>query len=258
MPVFEIPSAITECYIELLMNYLVTILPVIAISVVIARVIDTVVNGIVVKYSSDLLEGRSASINIGLHYVLLNLPYILVAEFVVSMLTVFGLIFFILPGIVIAIMFSLSVQVIIIEKMGVSEGLLRSRNLVVNRWLKTLTILFLVLMITLMSSVTGRIIGNSVAPYNVELSLLIESIISSVTKPLQPIVLTLLYYALRVREKTAEQMLPSQSIHFKTHVLSTDTQIPLLFQPKFCYKCGQSLPPDAIFCPRCGIHVKPE
>jgi uncharacterized membrane protein len=258
-PVFKLPPTITEESITWLLNYLAAIAPLIATSAIIGWVINTMANGVVVKSSSELLEGRRASINIGLSSILSSLASLLAAGFVVAVLTVLGLILFIVPGVIMTIMFSLTIQVIIIERLGVSAGLWRSRKLVARRWLKTLTIIFLVFMLMLMSSVIGRIIGNSVASYNSGLSLLIQSIVSSLALPLQPITLTLLYYSLRAREKPVEQVMPPQIISpFRAPAPRPSPQMPPFFQPKFCYKCGQGIPSDAIFCPRCGVRVRPE
>jgi hypothetical protein len=103
----------------------------------------------------------------------------------------------------------------------------------------------------------GRVIGNSVASLDSIMALVIEAVISSLVQPIQPIALTFLYYSLRTREKPGEQVPPSQlTVPYRQPAPSTIPPMFPLFQPKFCYKCGERLPPDAMFCPKCGVRVK--
>jgi hypothetical protein len=257
VPFLELPQNITEEFFTWLLNYLVAIIPVIAASTIIGLIITTMANGIVVKLSSEMFEGKPATINVGLKSVLSSLSTLLITGLVVSVLTVLGLFIFVIPGIIMAIMFSLTVQVIMIERLGVSACLWRSRKLVTNRWLKTLAILFSVLLLTTITNITGTIMGNSVAYINIGMSIVIESVVSSLVQPIQPIALTFLYYSLRTREKPTEQVAPPQiTVPFRQPAPSPYPRMPPLFQPKFCYKCGGGLPADAIFCPRCGVRVR--
>ena len=256
VPVFELPQNMEEFFTWLL-NYFIAIIPVIATSAIIGLVITTIANGIVVKLSSEMFEGKPVTFKIGLDSVMSNLPILLITGLVVSMLTVLGLFFFIIPGIIVAIMFSLTVQVIMIERLNVSASLWRSRKLVANRWLKTLTILFSISLLMIITTIIGRFIGNSVTSLDSGMALVIEGIFSSLVQPIQPIALTFLYYSLRTREKPSEQVTPPQlTVPFRQQAPSPYPPMSPLFQPKFCYKCGERLPPDAIFCPRCGVRVK--
>jgi hypothetical protein len=244
-PVIELPQNTTEI-LTWLLDYLIAIIPVLITSIIISWVINTMSNGMVVKMSSELLEGKPATLKIGFDFVLSSLPTLLVSGLVVSMLTIFGLIFFVIPGIIAVIIFSLTVQVIMIERHNVSASLWRSRRMVSNRWLKTLAVLVSVVLLTTISSSVGRIVGSYVISYNNTMGLVIESIISSLAQPIQPIMLTLFYYSLRSREKLEG---PVMSPHQYPPMSS-------MYQPNFCFKCGERLPPDAIFCPKCGANVK--
>jgi len=258
VPVFELPQNVTEEFFMRFLNYLATIFPIIVAIIIINWVINTIANGIAVKVSSETFEGKPATIKIGLNSALSSLPTLLITGSVVSILTVLGLFFFIIPGIVVALMFSLTVQVVMIERLGVSASLWRSRKLVAHRWLKILTILFSLALLTIMTSIIGQIIGNSVTSLDVSMALIIEGVVSSLVQPLQPIALTFLYYSLRTREKPSDQVLPPQlRVPFRQQPPSPFPQMPPFFQPKFCYKCGERLPSDALFCPRCGVQVKP-
>ncbi|MBS7614853.1 hypothetical protein KEJ18_03890 [Candidatus Bathyarchaeota archaeon] len=257
-PVFELPQNITEEFFLQFFDYLAAIFPLIVVIIVVNWVITTIANGIVVKLSSEALEGKTVSVKIGLDSVLSSLLTLLVASLIVSILTVFGLFFFVIPGIVVATMFSLTVQVVMIERLGMLASLYRSRKLVANRWLKVLTILSTFMLLMVIANIIGQAIGSSVTSFNTTMALIIESVVSSLVQPIQPISLTLLYYSLRTREKPSEQLLPPQLLIPRRKQPYPYSQLPPYFQPKFCYKCGVRLPPDAVFCPQCGIRVRTE
>jgi hypothetical protein len=220
-------------------------------------VITTVANGIVVGFSSEIFDGKPANIDVAIKSVRSSLSTLLMTGLVVSVLTVLGLFVFVIPGVIVAIMFSLAVQVIMIERLSVSACLWRSRKLVANRWLETFAVLLSVSLLTGIGNIAGTIIGSSVSSTNIGIGIVIESVISSLAQPIQPIAFTLLYYSLRTREKPTEQVTPPQiTVPIRQPAPSSYPQVPPLFQPKFCYKCGEGLPADAIFCPRCGVRVK--
>jgi hypothetical protein len=244
-PAIELPQNTTEI-VTWLLDYLVAIIPVLVASIVISWVISTISNGMVVKMSSEMFEGRPATLKIGFDSILSSLPTLLISGIVVSALTILGLIFFVIPGIIAIIIFSLTVQVIMIERHNVSASLWRSRRLVANRWSKTLAVLVSVVLLTAISSSVGRIVGSYVTAYDNTMGLVIESIISSLAQPIQPIVLTLFYYSLRAKEKIGGPAMPPHQY----------PPMSPMYQPNFCIKCGERLPPDAIFCPKCGANVK--
>jgi len=257
-PVFEMPRNVTEEFFLQFFNYLATIFPLIVAIIVINWIMTTIANGIVVKLSSEALEGKTMSVKIGLNSVLSNLLTLLTASLIVSILTVFGLFFFVIPGIIVATMFSLTVQVVMIERLGVLASLYRSRKLVANRWLKVFIILSIIMLLTVMANIIGQAISNSVTSFNTTMALVIEGVVSSLVLPIQPITLTLLYYSLRTREKPSYQLLPPQLIVPHRKQPYPYSQLPTFFQPKFCYKCGVRLPSDAVFCPQCGVRVRTE
>ncbi len=244
-PAIELPQNTTEI-VAWLLDYLVAIIPVLVASIVISWVISTISNGMVVKLSSEMLEGRPATFRIGFDSVLSSLPTLLVSGVVVSALTILGLVFFVIPGIIAIIIFSLTVEVVMIERHNVSASLWRSRRLVANRWSKTLAVLVSVVLLTAISSSVGRIVGSYITAYDNIMGLVIESIISSLAQPIQPIVLTLFYYSLRAKEKLGGPVMPPHQV----------PPMSPMYQPNFCIKCGERVPPDAVFCPKCGANVK--
>ncbi|MBS7656821.1 hypothetical protein KEJ33_02725 [Candidatus Bathyarchaeota archaeon] len=257
-PIFELPQNISEEFFLQFFNYLATIFPLIVAIIVINWVITTIANGIVVKLSSETLEGKTVSAKTGLDSVLSNLLTLLAASSIVSILTVFGLFVFLIPGIIVATMFSLTVQVIIIERLGILASLYRSRKLVANRWLKVLILLSTIMFLTVTANIIGQVISSSVTSFNTTMALIIEGVVSSLVLPIHPISLTVLYYSLRTREKPSDQTLPPKLLIPRIKQPYPYSQMPPYFQPKYCYKCGVRLPPDAVFCPQCGVRVRTE
>jgi len=175
-PVFELPQNVAEEFFLQFFNYLATIFPLIVAIIVINWIMATIANGIVVKLSSEALEGKTMSVKIGLNSVWSNLLTLLTASLIVSILTVFGLFFFVIPGIIVATMFSLTVQVVMIERLGVLASLYRSRKLVANRWLKVFIILSMIMLLTVMANIIGQAISNSVTSFNTTMALVIEKV----------------------------------------------------------------------------------
>ena len=108
---------------------------------------DTVIGGVVVRVASDILEKRRASLSDALSSTAKRLPSLLGAGMLSGVLVILGLICLVVPGIIVAIMFSLITPTIIIERIGVLESLSRSRKLIKQRWLKTFAYLAVIVII---------------------------------------------------------------------------------------------------------------
>ena len=261
LPKFFLPPDFTEEFFLWLINYLANVIPVVAVFAITGWVITTLSSGIAVKCSYDMLEGTPPSLRRGLSFALSSITALLTTGLIVGALTVLGLILFIIPGVIIAVMFSLTVQVIIIERLGVARGLRRSRELVAGRWWKTFAVLLLVLLTTAVAYLAGdAIVGSLGAPFDgaVETARLVTtSILTSLVQPLQPIALTYLYYSLRIKERHIRPATqPPAEAPIAPAALPTEPSL-RRYRPRFCYKCGQKLPSDAIYCPRCGVRAKP-
>jgi len=262
MPEFLLPPDFTEEFLLWLINYLANAVPVIAIFAIINWAITTISNGIAVKCSSDMLNEKSPSLRTGLNSALSSILPLLAAGLIVGVLTVLGMILLIIPGIIAAVMFSLTVQVIMLEQLGVFTSLRRSRELVAGRWAKTFAVLLLVLLGTAVASLAGEVLVSSLGGLSGGAAetarWLITSILMSLVQPLQPIALTYLYYTLRMRERAPKPAIPTSAQAPARPPAARPTGPSLRgYRPRFCYKCGQRLPSDAIYCPRCGIHTRP-
>jgi hypothetical protein len=114
----------------------------------------------------------------------------------------------VIPGIILAIMFSLVVPVIIIESIGVRKSLSRSRLLVNLRWLKTLGLL-------LLFQITIGMVGSIISVLTGSLGLVgpvASSILLAFIQPILPIGLTLYYYSMIARATPAVTSQPAQTV----------------------------------------------
>ena len=163
-------------------------------------VVGTLTTGVAIRYASDNIEKGSADLGASFHTAWSKLPSLLVAQLAIGILTAIGTLFFLVPGIIIAVMFSLTIPAIIIEQKGAFESMGRSRRLVSNRWLKTFALLLIIGIIGLIVVGVVRVLAivYGIAYPNIEIPL--TSIISSVVAPISPIATTYLYYSMVVRE----------------------------------------------------------
>jgi hypothetical protein len=162
---------------------------------IITWVISSIAQGITIKFTSDLLEKGQANLQKSFNFTITKVLSLLAASIVTGVLIVLGILALIVPGIILAIMFSLVYPAIIVEDAGVLESLSRSRALVSNRWLKTLGLLL----------VLGIIVGIAdgiVAAISMLLgvgSTLFSSILTAFILPIFPIGITLYYYSMKAR-----------------------------------------------------------
>jgi len=193
------PASYEELF-EWLVALLTTAIIVTVLSALVTWIVTTPTTGIVIKYASDQIEKGTSNLGASLNFTISKLPSLLIAQFIIGILTVIGMLLFFIPGIIISIMFLLIIPAIIVEQKGAFESLGRSRRLVRNRWLKTFALLLIV------GIILGTVIGivnllamplNSTYP---NISFLIINIAFSFVAPISPIAITYLYYAMVARE----------------------------------------------------------
>ena len=163
-------------------------------------IVGTTTTGVVIKNASDQIEKGTSNLGVSLNYIVSKLPSLLVAQFVSGILILVGMLLFVLPGLIIAMMFSLIAPTIIIEQKGAFGSLERSRKLVSKRWLKTFALLII------LGIIGGIVIGIAnvlTMPFNTIHSIvnpLITYTIFAFVSPIYPIAITYLYYAMAARE----------------------------------------------------------
>ena len=253
IPDFAFTINFTEEYLLKLINYMVVAVPLAARFLIAERTIVSILDGICTKYTSDIVEEQSFGVMRGFSFAGSMVSSLFEVGFLKSSLSVLGIIVFIIPSIIVTVMFSLSVQIMVIERVHVFESLRRSRIMVAKRWGKTFMILFILSLLTFTAYVIGDIASGFLGTSTY---LIIISISTSILHPLYPITMTFLYYSMKVRQRAKELELHIQPIVPVPSKIRLPTPIISTFQPKFCYKCGQSLPSDATYCPRCGVRVR--
>jgi len=200
LPTQPSTTAPVEELFEWLVALLTTMIIVGVLSALVTWIVGTTTAGIATKYASDQIEKGASNLGASLNFTIPKLPSLLIAQFIIGVLTVIGLLLFFIPGIIISIMFLLTIPAIIIEQKGAFESLGRSRKLVSNRWLKTFALLLIVGII--LGTVIG-IVNLLTLPLNTtypNINFLIINIAFSFIAPISPIAITYLYYAMVARE----------------------------------------------------------
>jgi len=207
-PIPETPviptSPTTTFYSEELIPWLFSLISVVIVICVLSGlvlwIVGTTTTGIVIKNASDHIEKGTSNLNVSFNFAISKLPSLLIAQFIAGILIVIGMIFFVVPGIIIAIMFSLILPTIIVEQKGVFESLGRSKKLVSKRWLKTFTLLLILGIIALIVNGGATLLAGPLSAIHPIVNSLITNIISAFVSPIYPIGITYLYYSMVARE----------------------------------------------------------
>jgi len=255
IPSFEIQPGFTENFLVNFIQYLTFVIPLIILFALASWVIDAIPNGLATKYFSERIERRHISFLDSLRATSPSIPRLMLLGLISGILILLGSILLIFPGIIIAVIFSLAIQAMIIEGSGVCESLRKSKNIVLKKpWQASLILLFLLILMSA-AGFLGENICARLMIGEIYLRLAIIFIMVSIVKPLQPAAFTYLYYSLSGRLQLPEiygEHLPSAPTPYREGKIWI-----IKYHPNFCYKCGQRLPPDALYCPRCGVRVKP-
>jgi len=170
------------------------------LSGLVSWIVGTTTTGVVIKNASDQIEKGTSNLGVSFNFTISKLPSLLVAQFVAGILIVIGMLLLIVPGIIIAIMFSLVLPAIIIEQKGTFESLGRSKKLISNRWLKTFALLLVLGIIVLIVGGIAFVLAMPFSTIHPIVNPLITSIISAFVSPIYSIAITYLYYAMVARE----------------------------------------------------------
>ena len=120
--------------------------------------------------------------------------------FLSAILIGIGFILIVIPGVYIAVRFTLAPQAAVLERQGVTDSLRRSWNLVEGNWWRVFGIVAAVYVLVgllelLASGLVGAVVGNVLGT---GLSIVVVGVL---IQPIQAIALTLLYYDLRIRKE---------------------------------------------------------
>jgi hypothetical protein len=196
-----IPPAPTTGVMADLLNWIAKYIPkLIALAVVtglIVWIVSVIAYGTVIKCSSELIENNKTSLEGAVGFTAHKLLSLLAAAILLGIIIVLGLIALVVPGIILGLMFSLTISAIMIENVGAIEGMSRSRALVSHRWFKTFALLLIIGIILAVVSTIAGLIASPLKPYDWVLS----NIISALIAPILPITLSVHYYSMRAREQ---------------------------------------------------------
>ncbi len=200
-------------------------------------VFSTIAEGSAIKLASQQITKGQADLGASIRFAVSKLPWIWVLSIIVGILVFLGLIALIVPGIILAIMFSLALPVLLLENKGVTESMGRSRQLVSHRWAKTFgTFLVLAIIVLVISLIFSAI----TAPLGI-IGPVVNGILSAFYQPLFPILMVVYYYSNLARI--------SQPPPGPMWTIPGTTAQPGM---KFCPNCGTQLASSATFCTKCG------
>lgn len=219
---------------EALTDWLIRLSTIILIVGLIGWILNVIVQGYSVKYSSTLITDEALNVKEIAKQAIRKTPQLIAASLIVNLLIGIGLLLFIIPGIILAVMFSLIMPVIILEDKGVLESLNRSRRLVSKRWSKTLILLIILVAAILATEILGSMAAVASAPVGYIISITATAII----EPIYPVAITCLYYSMKAKE-ISEERRPKET---KPKPVPT----------KYCIECGSPLSLIAVYCPHCG------
>ncbi|MEM1607227.1 MAG: YciC family protein [Candidatus Bathyarchaeia archaeon] len=200
--------------------------------------------GLAAKCAFDILEGRRVNLKSNLLLTFKSLGEILGVSFFTGILIISGIAILIVPGVIIAVIFSLSIPALMYEQLGVFGSLKRSRELTDGAWWKTFLLLAATLALLIVAYLSAEIIA-AVAIRQSAARIIAAIMVISFVEPIYPISISYFYHILR-RRKSAYQP------------ISREAAYPQRIQDmgvKVCYNCSQVLPYDAIYCPNCGLRV---
>jgi hypothetical protein len=125
-----------------------------------------------------------------------RLGWLFLTSLVAGLIITFGLLLFIVPGIYLALMYSIVAPAVIVERLGVGASLSRSASLTKGRRLTIfgifIVVYIIVFLIGLIAGGIGGMFGTGWA------SVTISSIISGIGSAFNSVVLVVIYYCLRV------------------------------------------------------------
>src|SRR5712692_1007546 len=210
----------------------------VALSIIISLVFGTVATGSAIKMTSQVIEKGQADLGASVRFTVSKLLSLWALSIVVGVIVGLGFIALFVPGIILAIMFSLAVPALLIENTGVLETMGRSRKLVGHRWGKSF-VLFLVFGIIV--AIAGFIVGLISPPFGFASSI-VSSILSAFYTPLIPIALTIYYYS------NVARLAQPQVSQAPMAPAAAGVQL----ETKFCPRCGYQMASWASVCPKCG------
>ena len=201
---------------------------------IVSLVFGTIALGGTIKMASEEIENRPVNLAASARFAATKLLWMWALGLLLGIIVTLGFVL-IIPGIIFAIMFSVAFQALLIEDAGIVGSLNRSRALVSHRWLKTLAI-YLVLVIIV--GIAAAIAGAIASPFG-GASTIVSDLLSAFYLPIIPVATTIYFYSNRARLNAGQAP-------------AAPTGVAPPPGMKFCTNCGTQLEAPAVFCPKCG------
>jgi hypothetical protein len=166
---------------------------------IISWVIGAIATGMVVKGASDVLVKSSGTLQESFNFAMSRLGSLLGASIITGILIMVGTLSFVVPGVILMIMFSLVVPAIIIEEKSVFESLERSRKLVSKRWGDVFVLFLIVGLVVFAASGTLTLVTFLIFRFGT-IGLVISTVLAAFITPIIPLTTTSLYYSMLARE----------------------------------------------------------
>jgi hypothetical protein len=231
------PNPTSQQAVNWLTSFLGALIPLAAVVGIVSLVFGTIAFGGTIKMASEEIENRPVALGAAVRFAATKLLWMWVLGLILGIIIGIGFIALIVPGIILAIMFSLTYQALLIENAGIAGSLSRSRELVGHRWLKTFaTFLVLGIIIFIISIILGLIS----APFG-DASRFVNSVLTAFYQPILPVATTLYFYSNRARVSPG----PPGSASMGPAAVAPPGM-------KFCTNCGAQLEAAATFCSKCG------
>ncbi len=203
----------------------------------IAIVVFPIALGATIRMASEEIQNGRSEVMPAVNFAASKLLPMWAVGIIAGLLIFVGFIAFIIPGIILVIMFCLVFPALLIENAGVFGSLARSRELVGGRWLKTfVTFLVLFIIIVIISAILGLI----AAPFG-SASGFVNTLLGAFTAPLVPIAITVYYYSNLARTSPGQAAQP----------IAPTAPMPQS-GVRFCVSCGTQMPATSVYCPKCG------
>jgi len=212
-----------------------------AVIFIVNIVFSTIAEGSAIKLASEQITKGQVDFGASIRFAVSRLLSIWALSIIVGIIVFLGLIALVVPGIILAIMFSLALPVLLIENKGVTESMGRSRELVSHRWAKTFGTFLVLGIIVLIASL---IFSAITAPLGIIIGPVVNGILSALYQPLFPILMVVYYYSnlARISQPPPGQMPIGPTATFQAGM-------------KLCPTCGTQNISSSTFCTKCGARL---
>ena len=231
------PNSTRQQVLDWLPGFLGTLFSLVAVIGVVDLVFGPIAAGGTIKMASEEIEGRPVELGASVRFAASKLVWMWALGLIVGIVVGLGFIALVIPGIILAIMFCLTLPALLLENVGVIGSLGRSRELVSHRWLKTFAVFLIWVVIIAIISI---IVGLIASPFGWA-SNIVSSLLSAFYLPLIPIALTLFYYSNLARITPP----PTGPMPWGQTAVAPPGM-------KFCPNCGTQLESSVTFCSKCG------